>query len=161
MGQKVLRAERRSRRGWPRPARSTKGYGLCSFLNMADAHGLAWRWWFICPRTNGVEREIVSAGRRHIEVDAHREAPDRPISYRPRYSRPHRSSAHPRFMDASASRRRTPGCIARIAGLALQGSTPDWEDSAAAASAIGSGANGRIWPAVMSAELPEGWTWAS
>jgi hypothetical protein len=41
MGQKVLRAERRARRGWPRPARSTTGYGLCSFLDMADAHGLA------------------------------------------------------------------------------------------------------------------------
>jgi hypothetical protein len=25
----------------------------------------------------------------------------------------------------------------------------------------GSGANGRIWPAMMSAELPEGWAWAS
>ena len=37
MGQKVLWAERRSRRGWPRPARSTTGYALCSFLNMADA----------------------------------------------------------------------------------------------------------------------------
>ena len=33
MGQKVLWAERRSRRGWPRPARSTTGYALCSFLN--------------------------------------------------------------------------------------------------------------------------------
>src|ERR1700722_15531371 len=63
MGQKVLRAERRARRGWPRPARSTTGYGLCSFLDMADAHGLAWRWWFICLRTDG-EREIVSAERR-------------------------------------------------------------------------------------------------
>jgi hypothetical protein len=40
MGQKVLWAERRSRRGWPRVARSTTGYALCSFLNMADAHGL-------------------------------------------------------------------------------------------------------------------------
>jgi transposase len=27
--------------------------------------------------------------------------------------------------------------------------------------ADGSGANGRIWPAMMSAELPEGWAWAS
>jgi error-prone DNA polymerase len=26
---------------------------------------------------------------------------------------------------------------------------------------VGSGANGRIWPAMMSAELPEGWAWAS
>ena len=26
---------------------------------------------------------------------------------------------------------------------------------------FGSGANGRIWPAMMSAELPEGWAWAS
>ena len=26
---------------------------------------------------------------------------------------------------------------------------------------LGSGANGRIWPAMMSAELPEGWAWAS
>ena len=25
----------------------------------------------------------------------------------------------------------------------------------------GSGANGRIWPAMMSAEVPEGWAWAS
>jgi hypothetical protein len=25
----------------------------------------------------------------------------------------------------------------------------------------GSGANGRIWAAMMSAELPEGWAWAS
>ena len=25
----------------------------------------------------------------------------------------------------------------------------------------GSGANGRVWPAMMSAELPEGWAWAS
>jgi hypothetical protein len=25
----------------------------------------------------------------------------------------------------------------------------------------GSGANGRIWRAMMSAELPEGWAWAS
>jgi hypothetical protein len=25
----------------------------------------------------------------------------------------------------------------------------------------GSGANGSIWPAMMSAELPEGWAWAS
>ena len=41
MGQNVLWAERRSRRGWPRPARSTTGYALCSFLNMADRHGLA------------------------------------------------------------------------------------------------------------------------
>ena len=67
MGQKVLRAERRARRGWPRPARSTTGYGLCSFLDMADAHGLAWRW-FICPRTDG-EREIVSA-ERHLHLRA-------------------------------------------------------------------------------------------
>jgi hypothetical protein len=51
MGQKVLWAERRSRRGWPRPARSTTGYGLCSFLNMADAPWVSRRWWFICPRT--------------------------------------------------------------------------------------------------------------
>jgi len=28
-------------------------------------------------------------------------------------------------------------------------------------SPYGSGANGRIWPAMMSAELPEGWAWAS
>ena len=26
---------------------------------------------------------------------------------------------------------------------------------------VGSGATGRIWPAMMSAELPEGWAWAS
>jgi hypothetical protein len=26
---------------------------------------------------------------------------------------------------------------------------------------MGFGANGRIWPAIMSAELPEGWAWAS
>jgi TolB-like protein len=31
----------------------------------------------------------------------------------------------------------------------------------AEAEAKGSGANGRIWPAMMSAELPEGWAWAS
>jgi hypothetical protein len=36
MCQKVLWRERRSRRGWPRPARSTTGYALCSLLNMAD-----------------------------------------------------------------------------------------------------------------------------
>ena len=32
-GQKVLCAKHRSRRGWPRPARSTTGYALCSSLN--------------------------------------------------------------------------------------------------------------------------------
>ena len=43
----------------------------------------------------------------------------------------------------------------------IGGERPNCRSLTSSSPTSGSGANGRIWPVMMSAELPEGWAWAS